>query len=90
MVNLFYGSFKSANPHHHIIFSLSNEKTMRQKELDYACNRKELPTFLPDRKDFDFNEPRAVLLVQFCQRFAERASPRPSLILILTLTRTES
>ena len=42
---------------------------MRQKELDYARDRKELPTFLPDRKDFDFNEPRAVLLVQFCQRF---------------------
>ena len=42
---------------------------MRQKELDYALDRKELPTFLPDRKDFDFNEPRAVLLVQFCQRF---------------------
>ena len=46
MVNLFYGSFKSANPHHHIIFSLSNEKTMRQKELDYALDRKELPTFV--------------------------------------------
>ena len=59
MVNLFYGSFESANPHHHIIFSLSNEKTMRQKELDYALDRKELPTFLPDRKDFDFNEPGA-------------------------------
>ena len=69
MVNLFYGSFDSANLNHRIIFSLANEKTMRQKELDYANNRKELPTFLPDRKDFDFNEPRAVLLVQFCQRF---------------------
>ena len=69
MVNLFYDGFESANPHHHIIFSLSNEKTMRQKELDYALDRKELPTFLPDRKDFDFNEPGALLLVQFCQRF---------------------
>ena len=57
------------NANHRIIFSLANEKTMRQKELDYALDRKELPTFLPDRKDFDFNEPRAVLLVQFCQRF---------------------
>ena len=59
MVNLFYGSFDSANPNHRIIFSLANEKTMRQKELDYALDRKELPTFLPDRKDFDFNEPGA-------------------------------
>ena len=64
-----FENLRDMNPHHHIIFSLSNEKTMRQKELDYARNRKELPTFLPDRKDFDFNEPRAVLLVQFCQRF---------------------
>ena len=69
MVNLFYGSFDSANLNHRIIFSLANEKTMRQKELDYANNRKELPTFLPDRKDFDFNEPGALLLEQFCQRF---------------------
>ena len=44
MVNLFYGSFDSANLNHRIIFSLANEKTMRQKELDYARNRKELPT----------------------------------------------
>ena len=72
MVNLFYDGFKSPrlNPHHRIMFSIANEKTMHQKELDYARDRKELPTFVPDRrKDFDFNEPGAVLLLQFCQRF---------------------
>ena len=49
------------------MFSIANEKTMRQKELDYAHDRKELPKFVPDRKYFDFNEPGAVLLLQFCQ-----------------------
>ncbi|MAD24871.1 MAG: hypothetical protein CMO44_11950 [Verrucomicrobiales bacterium] len=70
MVDQLFGGDFNLNPCARIFFAIANEKTSRQKELEYVRDREELPveTFIEIKKDIDFDEPISILLTEFCER----------------------